>query len=640
VVASSLAAFAARLHAAAAAATLPLVAGELRDSYGYTWTLQGTFASRAAQKRRNARAERVLLREAEPWGALAARAGDSSLAPLLRAAWRALLECHPHDSLCGCSIDTVARAVDARLTDAIVQGRGLRDDALLALIGHDPVAARTRRDAWTPCVVVRNASPRPRRGVAEVRVARFVRDVPVGPGSARAPRELVTAARADRDALHREQLALLDGGRALVVQPLGSALATDLVESPRHYPDADRVVVSRALVWVDEVRGYGTRALAVGDAHAGAVLPSTVAPVTTGAGFVDNGLLRLEWGDPRGPVLRDRRTGRAVERVVELEDQTDRGDLYTPSLRGRPRPMRLDSPRLVARGPLRGSVAFDAALAGVVGARVTLSLDAGASFLRAVVHGDNRGRDHRVRVLFGGDAGGGEVWADAAFGPVRRGPLLIPAADAVAETPPPTAPLHRYVSRFTADLGVTVWSDGLAEYEALADGRTAVTLLRAVGELSRDDLPERPGHAGWPAPTPAAQSLGPFAGCFALALHGPRDAATVDAIERTADDVLLPLRGGTLRSALAVPPPSVGVELEGTGLAFGACKPAERDGWIVLRCTNLLDAPVAGRWRFGREPREAVLARLDEIPLAPLAVDGDGVAFTARPRETVTLLVR
>src|SRR5699024_9318072 len=29
---------------------LPQVAGELRDSYGYTWTLQGTFATRAHQK--------------------------------------------------------------------------------------------------------------------------------------------------------------------------------------------------------------------------------------------------------------------------------------------------------------------------------------------------------------------------------------------------------------------------------------------------------------------------------------------------------------------------------------------------------------------------------------------------------------
>jgi len=38
-----------------------------------------------------------------------------------------------------------------------------------------------------------------------------------------------------------------------------------------------------------------------------------------------------------------------------------------------------------------------------------------------------------------------------------------------------------------------------------------VTVLRACGELSRIDLPERPGNAGWPTHTPEAQCIGPFA---------------------------------------------------------------------------------------------------------------------------------
>src|SRR6266705_2191520 len=84
-----------------------------------------------------------------------------------------------------------------------------------------------------------------------------------------------------------------------------------------------------------------------------------------------------------------------------------------------------------------------------------------------------------------------------------------------------SAPLHRWVARFTADAGATVFSDGLAEYESHDDGSIAVTLVRAVGALSRPDLPERPGNAGWLANTPTAQSLGPFAAGFAVTLHGP-----------------------------------------------------------------------------------------------------------------------
>ncbi|HEX2781594.1 MAG TPA: glycoside hydrolase family 38 C-terminal domain-containing protein [Gemmatimonadaceae bacterium] len=638
---TSLARFAERLRDAARTASLPTVEGELRDSYGYTWTLQGTFATRAVQKRRNARAERLLLREAEPWSALAQGRGGADRSALLRAAWRSLLECHPHDSLCGCSIDVVARAVDVRLSDAIVQARGLRDDALLDLIGHDSVAARERRGEWTPVVVVRNSAPRPRRGVAEVRIATFVRDVPVGPGSARIGREMLTAARAERDALHREQLVLRDGDRPLVVQPISSALATELVESPRHYPDADRVVVSRALAWVNELGGYGTRALRItpADHPPGAVLPHDVVPVTAGSGFLDNGLLRVEW-DARGALSLADRDGRRTDRWIVLENRSDRGDLYTPSLRDEPRIVALTSPRLAARGPLRASVAFDAQLPGVANARVVVSLDADAPFARIVVRGENLARDHRLRIVFATDIARGDSWADAAFGPVPRVPLATTAHDRIAETPPPTAPLHRYVSLFDGARGATLFSDGLAEYETTADGHIAVTLLRAVGELSRDDLPERPGHAAWPAPTPMAQSIGPFVACFALALHGPRDSATIDAVERMADDVLLPLRGATLRSALGVPSPVSALELEGAGLAFSACKPAEREGWIVLRCVNALDTSVSGRWRLGWDASEAARSRLDEEPLAGIPIRDRTIEFTAAPREIVTILAR
>jgi alpha-mannosidase len=271
---------------------------------------------------------------------------------------------------------------------------------------------------------------------------------------------------------------------------------------------------------------------------------------------------------------------------------------------------------------------------------VRLSLDAGASFVRIAISGENRARDHRLRCRFATGIADPEVRADAAFGPVVRRPPDVPLDDRIAETPPPTAPLHRYVTLYDQQRGATLYSDGLAEYEAAADGSIAVTLVRAVGELSRNDLPERPGHAGWPAPVPEAQSLGPFVARFALLPHSASSDATVDEIERVADDVLLPLVGETLRSALAIPEPTSGVELEGTGLAFSCAKPSESGEWLVLRCVNLTDTPVHGRWVLGRGPSEARLSRLDEAPGESIAPSGDGVAFEAGPRAVVTILVR
>ena len=133
-------------------------------------------------------------------------------------------------------------------------------------------------------------------------------------------------------------------------------------------------------------------------------------------------------------------------------------------------------------------------------------IDAGAPFVRVSVNGDNRATDHRLRIVLATDVASDTCFADAAFGSVERQAPQVSVAAARIEKPVATAPLHRYVSRFDAKRGITVFSDGLAEYENLEQG-IAVTLVRSVGELSRANLRERPGHAGWPVPTPASLRL-------------------------------------------------------------------------------------------------------------------------------------
>ena len=696
----SLATFAEALVARATDRELPVAHGELRDSYGYTWALQGTFATRAAQKMRNARAERLLVRDAEPWAAIAANAGALDRAPLVRAAWRALLACHPHDTLCGCSIDSVARAMNARLTDVMVQGRGIRDDALLDVIGHDAADARARRAEWRNVVVVRNAAARARSGVAEIVVATFEADVAVGPGSAArdatvaqvATRAVANAgagagkvasrskAGSRHDVSGSHKLQLLDGDDPVTMQRLDETTDIELTESALHYPDADRVRVTRALAWVRGVPGYGTRSLLalddvrgrptsarvyragdhahgaatrVEDANSGATHvddshgEDTRPTAHAGDDFIANDALRIEWTD-RGAVRLTTADGRRIGRLIALEDQTDHGDLYTPSLRGRVRTAKFIDARILHAGPLRAEVETRWRFAAERPIRVRLSLDAGASWLRVRVAGVNATLDHRLRIVFATGLGANrssadttdEIWADAAFGAVLRTPLIVAPDDDAAEQPPPTAPLHRYVSRVAGAHGATLFSDGLAEYEARDDGSIAVTLLRAVGELSRNDLPERPGHAGWPAHVPAAQMLGAYRATFGLLLHGARTTPTIDEIERTADDLLLPLRGRSLRSALTVPAPTLGVQLHGEGLAFSACKPSDDGDWTVLRCVNLTPEERTGEWRLGWTPNEVRASRLDESVLAPLPFDGSRIGFTVIPRATITIVVR
>ena len=636
---------------------IPAVAGELRDSYGYTWTLQGTFGTRAAQKRCNAGVERLLSRDAEPWAALAALAGGESRVSVTAAAWRTLLLCHPHDTLCGCSIDDVARAMDARLEDAHAQALGLRDDAVLDLVGHDPAAARTTPAAWRSVLLVRNPAARERGGVAEVELVRFVRDVGVGPGSAGAPAsEPLSPAAVE---------VVVDGGAA-PVQELARELRYERIESPRHYPDNDLVEVQRAVVWLPPVAGYAVHSFALRESRR-RTRAAPPAPVRARGRTIESDTLRLVVD--RGGRLRlsAESLGLGIDDLVRFESAADFGDTYTPSLRGAPVDAVFASARVVDRGPLRATlevrwrlrVPERRAMPATGDERRTrggrrvrtipevtipiaarVSLDAGAPYVRVAISGENRARDHRLRVVFSTGMRHANVFADAAFGPVRREPIVVPAEDSVRETPPPTAPLHRYLSLYGAGGGVTLFSDGLAEYEATARGEIAVTLVRAVGELSRADLPERPGHAGWPAPTPDAQSPGPFAGAFAIMPHGGRSPEVLDAVERAADDVLTPLAGTTLRSALGLYAPAGRLELRGAGLAFSTAKESEDGEWLVLRCVNVTEQPAVGSWELGIPVREAWSARLDETPLERLHLTAGRIAFAAGAHQIVTVLVR
>jgi alpha-mannosidase len=627
---SSLSRFAAMLSGRASGEQLPVVHGELRDSYGYTWALQGTFATRAHEKRMNARAERTLLRETEPWSALAARIAPSRR-PLVEVAWRELLTAHPHDTLCGCSIDDVARAMEGRLRAVTVQATALRDDAILALIGHDPVTARESPDRWKPVVLVRNAAPRRRSGVAVIEVEQFVAHVPVGPGSSSRGAEPPMAAPT------KPRIPSLGA-----VQELSRAEMHSRTESARHYPDNDRVAVHRVAAWVSDAPPYGVSSYSIGSGKRGSAAPDSVAVERMS---LRNAHLAVSIDATGAVTLEHLASDRRFREAIVFVDDADVGDLYTPAPRPRDTVVELVRVKRRHRGPLRGElearyrVRDPERRPADVEVSLHLMLDADSRFLRVNAIGENHRGDHRLRIAFRTDVTDPEVWADAAFAPMRREPIVIADAESLVEHAPPTAPLHRYVSVFNDTRGATIFSDGLAEYE-VAGADVMITLVRAVGELSRNDLPERPGHAGWPAPTPAAQCLGAFRASFAVFPHGPRMASTVDEIERTADDVLLPLAGTTLRSAINPRSEVSGVELAGEGLAFSTLKESENGEWLVLRCVNRRDEESHGVWRLPFVVREAHLARLDETLMAPLMSAGADVPFTASPSGITTILVR
>lgn len=683
--ATTLQAWADRFREAAArcaeAGTLPRVTGELRDSYGYTWTLGGTLATRAHQKRHNTRLERGLLRDVEPWLALAvlhdrlgahravspsARLTMAQLPALLDTAWESLLATHPHDTLCGCSVDAVARAMDVAQEGVAEQGRGLREAALQLVLGHDVVEARPR--ALTPGeapVVIRNRAARARGGLTRLTLRTTIADVPVGPASADAgtpelPDNLLRELPLD---LPRHLLVPRTG--TLIVQPLGSPrLAWERRESPQHYPDNDLVVEHRMLAWMPEVPAMGLR---VGhlDAMSLDTIPNDAAPLPVQV-KEDGERTRLDNGCVRVDVTRDgivtiATPQRTLHDVLRVESCADTGDSYTPSPGVSVR-LAVRAVRIRERGPLRAAVDIVWTLGdgsapgtprGAIHVTTTLRVSAGSDVVECHVHMHNQRTDHRTRLVWHTDIHGGDVLADAAFGPVARAPIL-PSSHA-REGVPDGMPLHRWLLQHMGTRGAALLSDGLAE-GYVADGELGVTLLRAIGELSRSSIPERPGHAGWPARIPDAQCQGEYTARVALLLIDDMNELVNESVParlaRASDDLLLPLIGETWRDLRMsvegddaiddMPLLLEGPSLHGDGLEVSAVTISRHDpAAVILRAVNCLDRDVAGTWRLPFPgPWAATPCRIDETPIGEAVVCDGEVPFTAGARAIVTFVVR
>ncbi|HEU4474841.1 MAG TPA: glycoside hydrolase family 38 C-terminal domain-containing protein, partial [Gemmatimonadales bacterium] len=529
--------------AEASAEALPILEGELRWSYGYTWTLQGVHATRAPLKRRHGEAELSLERLTEPLAALALWQRGLDARPLLDRAWRTLLRSQFHDSLAGCTSDVVAERVTARVGDALAMSRELARGAFHGLIGYDPDAARERPADTSPRIIFYNPAPRRRRAVVVADLTWFRRDVLVGPPGTRVARRADSPSDADI-------AAALEGFH---YQILSRRQTEERLDSARHYPDQDEVEAVRVALATPELGGLG---LVSGKSSA-----APVKPVRTASRLIDNGILEVAFTADGLVRLTDRRTAARYERLLSLESEGDAGDTYSfaPAARVGPEVARWSDVRTLAEGPLLGALEATASLrSGTVGARLILALYGGSPMLRCTVLLDNEARGHRLRIRLP-TALGSEAVAGGPFGPVRRAPVSVTGRRYPRETPVPTAPAQRFVATAGPGGGLAVLAPGFFEYEHDAAGDLTVTLLRCVGQLSRDDLQARPGHAGWPTPTPGAQSLGWERLQLALAPVTGDDVRRVTPVAELWEDAFLPPHAVWLRQSTELSIPEIDV---------------------------------------------------------------------------------
>ncbi|WP_311931619.1 alpha-mannosidase [Microbispora sp. H11081] len=646
---------------------LPRVTGELR-SHARAHILPGVVSARVHLKQAMARAERVLVRYAEPLSALWP-ADRSVRERLIDMAWRSVIACGGHDSVTGCGSDETAQQVAARIAEA-----GQTAQAVVDLVTAS-LAGAARKDA----LVVVNPSPFERTGLVLADLPEDRAALADGQGRPVPVQRLEHAATLLGETVMDDLSALLGRvheralyGHEIVSWTVGDGVFTVTVS--RHacgayaYEDlrravldagpgpwlvrtvAEPVVTVAALVTVPPL---GRAVLTARPAAPMAPAPVAHALRADPYGFepvLDNGLLRVRVADDGTLSLRGA-GGVEVRGVGRIVHGGDAGDTYNHA--PPPGDLLLDRPSHVTveeicSGPLTGAYeitrSYDwpaaAGDATAVPTAVTtrVELRAGEPFARCEITMDVRCRDHRVRWHAPLPRAAAQSYAEGQFAVVRRG---LTAEGGGGERPVATFPAES----FAAAGGLAVLLDHvteyeITEYEITRDGisgsgtEMALTLVRSVGYLSRDHNPCRDAPAGPETPAPAAQCQGPLTVRFAVLPYagGWHDAGLPRLAEEFRHDLLaVPGTGtGDTEDTGGAAGTDWGGRLAvgGDGVVMAALR--ERDGRLEVRL--VAEHPTATEAVVQGDFTAAWTAGVLGSPLSPLEVSHDegGSLRTAR----------
>lgn len=629
---------------------LQVLRGELRDNGAeLPHLLPGVLSSRLYLKQMNALGQNALERYAEPLSALAWLHGRKYERELLWTAWELLVQNHPHDSICGCSIDQVHREMLPRFA----QSKQIAD--ILAEKSAQHINARIDTSGLGEggkALVVHNPLSWARTDAASVWIER-------GQAGGVHPRT------------HR------------LIDAEGAEVAFQIREAQGVRPMTDKVFYTEVIFPAVDVPGFGFKTYFLEKREKpedpkllnfAALQPSArlkgdaaVTDLRVGAGVLENSLVRVEVNRSNGTLMvTDLRSGHVYEGLGALEDGGDAGDTYNYAAPLVDRVLRTTEPGAVrvhvsaeeaghAQATLRVELewALPAKLAEDrlsraadavpyrVAVLVTLSAWSPRVDVRTVW--DNVASDHRLRVLFPiGERVSGSM-SEGHFEVAERTSSAADAGNGWPEIHVAQKPQQGYVSLCGSDgEGLTIANRGLPEFEMLdgEQGTVAVTLLRAVGWLSREDTLVRVGGAGPETPVPDAQSHGRCEAEYSIIVHEGNALEARAYLQ--AHQFLTPLHGSwTGKHEGELAPAGTGIELGGDHtLLLSACKKAERSESLVLRFWNTAKAPTEAVVRLQRPPVRVRYVDLKEEPTGrgDLEIQADGsFRVTAGAAEIVTL---
>ncbi|WP_422660428.1 alpha-mannosidase [Paenibacillus sp. EC2-1] len=631
---------------------LSSVQGELRSQRTDGWgTLVNTASARVYLKQMNQTGQSILEKVAEPLASFASLVGQEYPHHLFTYAWKTLMQNHPHDSICGCSVDEVHREMVTRFDKSRHVAETIIDDSKKAIAeAVDTTSFAKYGDDAVPFVVF-NTTGWKRSGTVSVELDAerlYFRD----------GYSLKETSQRMKDIDLSERMVVDNEGNtvAFTIEDLGLQFGYDLPDDKFRQPYMCRRV--KLTFEAKDIAALGIQTYALVKGSASAAADSLI----TGERTLENANLKVELATDGSFTLTDKRNGQVFRDLGVYENTGDIGNEYmfkqpegeeTLTTKG------LDAKiRIVEDTPFRASLeviheweipaSADTMLDEeqreliyypyrktqrsqemiVLSIRTLISLNREGKGVEIEASFNNQAKDHRLRALFPTDLETATHRVDSMFEIVQRN--NVPAKE--WENPSNTAHQQAFVDVSRDGAGLTVANLGLNEYEVLRDGRNtiAVTLLRAVGEL---------GDWGY-FPTPEAQCLGESTVRMEVIPHSGDGMASGAYAEAYQFQIPWTVSQTGIHEGSVTPNASV-FQWESNELAFSSLKVSRKSGDLMLRWFNMGGAPVELALQSNLSGAQAYKSTILEIPGELQPFNGEGeYSLPVKPYEIITVGVK
>lgn len=476
---------------------LPVYQGEFRDPC-YSRVHRTIGSVRTQMKQRDFELENRLVRRVEPLLVLGRACGIEISNGALEHVWKKLLENQAHDSMGGCVSDNVAEDIFHRLKEAEEFASGIEN--LVAKRLADALCLSDNE------VILFNTDAAPFSGDRTVHIVASGKNI----------------------AFPSSPYAVLEGERyypprdnVMCWGPTGLECTTE----PAYYELDVRIHV--------DIPAFGYRVISFEESDV-----ELEAPVAIDALSIANGDYAVSFED--GKLSLRCADGTVIEDFLAITDMGNDGDTYDFSPVEGEKELRLEfegARALASSGGqsliAEGSVALpcdlrdrgaDGGKTDTVHFEVELSLGE-AGMVEGAVRIDNTVLSHRMRLQVRSGVDSDLSFAQIQGGFMRRERVEAPAdwADRYVEKPEPLEIFEKSVSVPSAAGTLTVFVEGVKEYEKLGDS-LYLTLMSTTGQLGKPDLAWRPGRASGDTTfaghimmgTPLAQEIGKHEVTFAI----------------------------------------------------------------------------------------------------------------------------